>query len=220
MTNIKLIYFEGCPNAKDARALLLGSMLDFEVIKQDDLSKNHPMLEYSSPSILQGEKIIYGYKIAPGSSACSAEKLNEELIRSKLNGLSIKQKTSFFASTGSFGAAFTVGLCPVCIPAIGAFLSSIGLGFLVTESFLHPLLIVFLALNFLGLFWSALREHGNYIPLLLGTFSGVSLYVGRYIYINGPVNMSLMYGGIFAIIGVSLWNLKLRKSAKCPACVS
>ncbi len=220
MTDLKLIYFEGCPNAKDARALLLTSMVDFEVIKQDDLPGNHPMREYSSPSILNGDEIIFGYKIDPGSSACSAEKLNESLIQSKLNGAKFSKKNGFFAAIGSFGAAFTVGLCPVCIPAIGAFLSAIGLGFLVTESVLHPLLIVFLALNISGLVWSATKEHGNYLPLLFGTTSGAALYIGRYVYINGPLNMTLMYGGIIVIIGVSLWNLKLRKSAKCPACVN
>ncbi len=220
MTNLKLVYFEGCPYAKDARALLLTSMLDFEVIRQDDLPDAHPMREYSSPSILNDTEILYGHKIDPGSSACSAEKLNESLIRSKLNELKVSKKTGFFSTIGSLGAAFTVGLCPVCIPAIGAFLSAIGLGFLVTESVLHPLLIVFLVLNISGLLWSATKEHGNYLPLLFGTISGAALYIGRYVYINGPLNMTLMYGGILAIVGVSVWNLKLRKSIKCPACVN
>ncbi len=220
MTDLKLVYFEGCPNAKDARALLLTSMHDFEVIKQDDLPNNHPMREYSSPSILKGEELIYGQKIDSGSSACSAEKLNESLILSKLSETIFMKKDGFFSTIGSFGAAFTVGLCPVCIPAIGTFLSAIGLGFLVTESVLHPLLIVFLALNIAGLHWSAAKKHGNYLPLLFGIIAGGALYIGRYIFITGPLNMTLMYGGILAIIGVSIWNLRLKKNTKCPACLT
>lgn len=135
-----------------------------------------------------------------------------------MSGKAGQSKKGRFAALGSFGSAITVGLCPICIPAIGAFLSSIGLGFLVKEEVLLPLLIVFLVVTLGGLTWSYLKEHKSVYPLAVGILMAVALYVGRYVYISGLVNSILMYGGIAGIISVSVWNLKLRKLVDCPAC--
>lgn len=113
----------------------------------------------------------------------------------------------------------TVGLCPFCIPAIGTFLSSVGLGFLIQESILQPLLVFFLVITMVGLFYSFIKEHRNIGPLLLGSISGVALYLGRYYYFGSLINPVLMYGGITAIISVGLWNLYLRKQSACPSCI-
>ena len=46
-------------------------MLDFDVIKQDDLPEGDKMLEFSSPSILKGDDILYGgegYDLLQGGS--------------------------------------------------------------------------------------------------------------------------------------------------------
>lgn len=218
MSACKLIYFEGCPNSKHARAILLTSGIDFEVLKQDELPESSPYKNYSSPTILRGEEIVFGHRISPGASACSAEKFDENELKAKLSGKQRLTKKGKLAALGSFGSAMTVGLCPICIPAIGAFLSSIGLGFLVQEAVLLPLLIVFLAVTLGGLTWSYLKEHKNVYPLLAGILMAVALYVGRYVYISGFINTILMYGGIAGIISVSVWNLKFRKSKDCPAC--
>lgn len=221
MSDVKLIYFEGCPNSKHARSALLTSQIDFDVIKQDDLKESDPYLQYSSPTILKNNEIIFGQEIGPNSSACSAEKFDENLIMQKLLGDGEKvAKKGLFASVGSFGSALTVGLCPVCIPAIGAFLSSIGLGFLTTETVLKPVLIVFLLFALFGFLWSYLKEHRNIGPLSAGMIMGVALYIGRYIYIGATLNLILMYGGIAGIVGVSIWNIYLRKARSCSACRS
>ncbi|MCB0414300.1 MAG: MerC domain-containing protein [Bdellovibrionales bacterium] len=222
MSTYKLIYFEGCPNSKHARATLLTSGVDFDVIKQDELSKDDPFKCYSSPTILKGNEIVFGQRLSSGASACSAEAFDEQKIKhilsNQMPGIP-KKKSRLLATFGSIGSAMTVGLCPICIPAIGAFLSSIGLGFLVTESVLLPVLIVFLVITIGGLVWSYLKEHGNIKPLILGIGMGIALYVGRYVYIGGLINSILMYGGIAGIIATSFWNLRLRKKASCPACV-
>lgn len=120
---------------------------------------------------------------------------------------------------GSIGSAVTVGLCPICIPAIGAFLSSIGLGFLVTESVLKPVLFLFIFTALFGFFWSYLKEHRNIYPFITGCLMAIAIYVGRYIYISGAVNVVLMYGGAAGIIGTSVWNWRLRKkSQRCSSC--
>lgn len=131
----------------------------------------------------------------------------------------MKKKKSWLATLGSLGSAITVGFCPVCIPAIGALLSAIGLGFLVNEAVLRPLLIAFILLAWFGYAWSFAKEHRVIYPLILGVFAGISLYVGRYVYLGGLLNAVLMYGGVIAMIGASVWNILLRKrGASCPNC--
>jgi len=229
MSKFKLIYFEGCPNAKHARAVLLAAQADFEVIKQDDLPQNNSFLDYSSPSILKDDCIIFGQKLSQGSSACSFEKIDEKELKNKiLNNdkntspvsTNPKDKKGFLATIGSIGAGMTVGLCPVCIPAIGAFLASIGLGFMGEEIVLKPLLILFLAIALFGYFWSYLKVHNNIYPFLVGTVMAVGLYIGRYIYISGTWNSIIMYGSIVGIIGVSIWNWRLRKKRTCNSCIT
>ena len=218
MSAVKLIYFEGCPNSKHARAVLLSSQIDFEVIRQDDLPDEDHYRHYSSPTILRNGKIIFGERLEPNASACSAEKFDEELLKSKLLTIEGASKKGFFASIGSFGSALVVGLCPVCIPAIGALLSSIGLGFLINEKVLKPVLIIFLATALSGFLWSYLKEHKKIGPLLMGIIMGGALYIGRYIYIGPTLNLVLMYGGIAGILGASVWNIFLRKKVPCAAC--
>lgn len=131
-----------------------------------------------------------------------------------------KRKKGWLATLGSIGSAITVGFCPICIPAIGTLLSVIGLGFLVNESVLQPLLIALILLAWFGYFWSYIKEHRVIYPLMLGVLAGVSLYVGRYIYLGGLLNAALMYGGVISMIGASVWNIILRKRrVSCPNCV-
>jgi len=219
MSELKLIYFEGCPNAKAARSILESTGVAFDVLVQDELSADSPYKNYSSPTILHGKKLITGYQLQDESSACSVEKLDPQAIKTKILGETPHSSAKgMFASFGSWGSAMTVGLCPVCIPAIGAFLSSIGLGFLVEESVLKPLLFIFIGISLFGFLWSYLKEHRNPYPLILGSLMALALYLGRYVYFNYTLNLVLMYGGIAGIIAVSVWNWQLRKKMNCSVC--
>jgi len=132
-----------------------------------------------------------------------------------------EKKKSWLATLGSFGSAITVGFCPVCIPAVGALLSAIGLGFLVKEVVLQPLLIAFILSAWFGYVWSYVKEHRVIYPLILGIFAGISLYLGRYVYVGSAFNAALTYGGIVAMIGASVWNIFLgKRQASCPSCIS
>jgi len=83
MSKCQLIYFEGCPNAKHARAILLTAGVPFEVILQDELNEGNEFKNYSSPSILKDGKLLLGQRLSSGSSACSFEKIDEELLKQK-----------------------------------------------------------------------------------------------------------------------------------------
>ncbi len=219
LAEVKFIYSEGCPNADKTRTALKTIGIDFDSIKQDDLSESSIFRNYSSPTILQGNNVIFGCETGQGRGGCSLEVPSINELKDKLGTVvSSNTRSGFLSGIGSFGSALTVGLCPVCIPAIGAFLASIGLGFLVQESVLRPVLFIFLAAAISGLLWSYLKEHRNVWPLIGGILMGITLYVGRYVYFGTVINQILMYGGITGIIAVSIWNLKLRKSASCPAC--
>jgi len=219
LAEVKFIYFEGCPNADKTRTALKTIGIDFDDVNQGDLPESSIFRNYSSPTILQGNNVIFGCETGQGRGGCSLEVPSIDELKNKLGtAVSSNKKNGFLSGIGSFGAALTVGLCPVCIPAIGAFLASIGLGFIVQESVLRPVLFIFLAAAISGLLWSYLKEHRNVWPLIGGILMGITLYVGRYVYLGSVINQVLMYGGIAGIIAVCIWNLKLRKSASCPAC--
>jgi len=218
LAKVKFIYFEGCPNADKTRTALKTIGIDFDNVNQGDLPESSIFRNYSSPTILQGNNVIFGCETGQGRGGCSLEVPSIDELKIKFGIGTIDKKSGFLSGVGSFGSALTVGLCPVCIPAIGAFLASIGLGFLVQESVLRPVLFIFLAAAIGGLLWSYLKEHRNVWPLIGGILMGITLYVGRYVYLGSVINQVLLYGGIAGIIAVSIWNLKLRKSASCPAC--
>lgn len=230
MEKVKLVYFQGCPEAKHARAALLTSgIAEFEVVLQDQLKDEDPFKSYSSPTILKGDKVIYGNKLNAGSSACSFQKIDFGKIQSELmegepgkvkNG---QKKGAIVSAFGAIGSGLAVGLCPLCIPAIGAFLTSVGLGVVVQDAVLKPALLAMLAMTLGGFLWSYFKKHGSIFPFVLGLISAGGMYIGRYVYINSNINFILMYGSIFALIGIAIWNLylnrKSRQNSSCPACV-
>jgi len=54
------------------------------------------------------------------------------------------QKPKWVGQIASVLSALVAIICPLCIPALGAFLASVGLGFAVSVTFLQPFPIVFM----------------------------------------------------------------------------
>ena len=123
-------------------------------------------------------------------------------------------KSKILNWVGSLGSALTVGFCSICIPAIGSFLSAIGMGFLVNEAVLKPIVLIFILISSFGFYWSYKREHKNIYPVILGVAFGIGIYLSRYVFMN----FYIMYISIVGLLGVSVWNLKLKKKIKCGAC--
>jgi hypothetical protein len=119
-------------------------------------------------------------------------------------------KPKWLAQITSVFSAMVAIVCPLCIPALGAFLASIGLGFAVRVSFLQPFLIVLLLISLGSLTWSV-RLHKQWWILLVAAAGAFSIYAGRYIWYSLP----LMYGGAFLLIGTSIVNFKLKLSCGC-----
>jgi len=119
-------------------------------------------------------------------------------------------KPKWAAQIASVFSALVAIVCPVCIPAVGAFLASIGLGFAVSVSFLKPFLILLLLISLGSLAWAA-RLHKQWQVLAVGAIGAFGIYAGKYLWFS----LWLMYAGAFLLIGVSLINFKLQASCKC-----
>jgi len=95
---------------------------------------------------------------------------------------------------------------PLCIPALGAFLASVGLGFAVNVGFLRSLLIALLSLAVLSLAWSS-RMHGRWWVFVLGLFAAAGVYVGRHVWFS----QWLMIVSAGFLIGISVLNFRFKK---------
>lgn len=97
------------------------------------------------------------------------------------------------------------GFCPVCLPALGGFLASLGLGFAVSTAFLQPFLLTLLLFSLGSLIW-AWRRHRRSEVLLAGATGAVLVYGGRYLW-GSPL---LLWLGAACLIGTALINLRLK----------
>jgi hypothetical protein len=84
MSRLKLIYFEGCPNVDRARKALQMAGYLFDEIRQDNLPEGHPLKDYTSPTLLKGERVIFGTVSSSGQGACSLEIPTPDEIKEKI----------------------------------------------------------------------------------------------------------------------------------------
>lgn len=121
-------------------------------------------------------------------------------------------KTKWTAPFASLFSSLLAIVCPLCIPALGAFLASMGLGFALNVKFLQSLLVVLLLVAVGSLSWSA-KGHRQWWIVVVGIFGAVVIYAGRYVWFS----QILMGIGAVILIGISIVNLRLKASCKrCP----
>ena len=116
--------------------------------------------------------------------------------------------TAPFASTVSSLLAI---VCPLCIPAFGAFLASVGLGFALNVQFLRSLLVALLLVAIVSLALST-KGHGRRWVLGVGILGAALIYAWRYVWFS----QILMGTGAAILIGISIINLRLK--ARCKQC--
>lgn len=104
-------------------------------------------------------------------------------------------------------SATVAALCCAGVPAVLGALSAAGLGFLVNDLILFPLLALFLGLGLWGLRDGA-RRHGLRAVLVLGG-------VGALLMVAGILLRPLVvYAGAAAMLGAAVWNtVELRRAA-------
>jgi len=84
--------------------------------------------------------------------------------------------------------------------------SAVGLGFLLNERVLVPLIFVFLTIGVASVAWST-RSHRRAGPLVATVLGSAAVITGR---VAGHVH-TLLYAGVVILIGASLWNLWLKR---------
>ena len=104
------------------------------------------------------------------------------------------------------GGSLFAALCCLGFPALVSILSAIGIGFLINDDILRPLMIVFLLVAILGLVLG-MRHHGRPWALILAILSAVTLYVSIYVSFNDVIAGLSIAGLVIA----SLLNLFLRQ---------
>jgi len=105
---------------------------------------------------------------------------------------------------GIFGTAFAA-LCCLGFPALISLLSAVGLGFLINDSVLFPILGVSLIISVVGLSLG-IRHHHQTWALLLGAISAATTYV----FIAVSFHRSLAITGIIGLVFASLLNIWLK----------
>ena len=100
------------------------------------------------------------------------------------------------------------GVCPACWPAYAGAVSSLGLGFTFSSSFLIPLAVVLLLLSLVALGYRA-RNRRGYGPFVLGVVGAVSVLAGKLLLSSE----ALSYVGLAAIVAAGVWNSWPAKSA-------
>ena len=104
--------------------------------------------------------------------------------------------------------------CPACWPAYAGLLSSVGLGFLISTTYLLPLTAAFLFLAVAALLFRANKRRG-YGPFVLGLVAGSAVLVGKFAW----ESKLTMYSSLGLLVVASLWNawtLRDGEVAICP----
>jgi len=109
------------------------------------------------------------------------------------------------ATIGLVGS-LVAALCCLGVPAVLAIVSAVGLGFLISDETLFPLLVVFAGVLLLGL-GLGVRRHRSPWALVVGLVSAIVIVFFLFVH----------YSRVFAILGVaglvasSLLNIYLRQ---------
>lgn len=115
-------------------------------------------------------------------------------------------KRSWLATIPAVGVALLPRLtCPCTLPAYAGLISSVGMGFLLKTAILLPLMVVSLVLAVAALGYRA--ERRGFGPFAVGVVAAVVLMIGKFLMEpNAPISNTVVFGGITALVGVSVWN--------------
>jgi hypothetical protein len=138
-------------------------------------------------------------KMTPLATAGSND--SQETIMADAINIGNERKLGLLTIPGVFVSLLPALACPLCWPAYAALLSSLGLGFLISSTYLLPLTGAFLAIALVGLGLQAKRS--GYGPLLLGLVSVALILPGKFVLASSPFE----YLGMGLLASASAWAL-------------
>ncbi len=219
---VQLLSFAGCPNAVPAREALRRSLAAaglpprFEEIDVAASGAPEHLRGWGSPTILvNGRDIAGASPTGPSCRIYGAENggtrgvpPDDTIIRALEEARPRRPPwvRSLVLLPGALLPLLPSATCPACIAAYAGVLSSLGLGFMVNERVLAPLIEVFLAAGLVSVAWST-RGHRRPGPLIVAVLGSAAVVAGRLVW-SVP---ALLYGGVALLIGASLWNLRLKR---------
>ena len=112
------------------------------------------------------------------------------------------------ALPGIVAAVLPRATCPICVAAYAGVVSALGLGFLLTDRVLNPIILGSLAVSVGSVAWSG-RQRRRSAPLLLALAGAAGVVLGRIVW-SLPV---VVYGGVALLLGASVWTLWLSRPA-------
>ncbi len=112
---------------------------------------------------------------------------------------------------GIAGSVFAA-LCCLGFPALISIVSAVGLGFVINDAVLIPLLVIFLVLTLSGLY-AGVRHHKRWLAFVVGAVSAMVLFISIVLAFSKPV----AYLGIGGLIAASVLNVWLRANRKITA---
>ncbi len=96
--------------------------------------------------------------------------------------------------------------CPVCVAAYAGLLSSLGLGFLLTDRIQRPLIVAFLVVSVASVGWAA-RRYKKIGPFALTLVGSAAIIAGRVVWSVTP----MLYVGVMCLVAGTIWNLILKR---------
>ena len=96
--------------------------------------------------------------------------------------------------------------CPVCVAAYAGLLSSLGLGFLLTDRVQRPLIVAFLIVAVASVGWAA-RQYKRVGPFVLVLLGSAGIVAGRLVLSVAPA----LYVGVVCLVAGTVWNLILKR---------
>ena len=104
--------------------------------------------------------------------------------------------------------------CPICWPAYAGVLTTLGLGFLMSERYLFGLTVAFLLISVGALAFRS-QERRSIAPSIVGLTGIAMVLMGKFRF----ESMNVMYAGLVILIAASLWNSWPQRLAEpCPQC--
>jgi len=109
---------------------------------------------------------------------------------------------------GGIGGIFA-GLCCAGLPLFLAFLTGIGLGFVISDFILFPIFFISLAFMFRALIYNK-RKHLSLSPIIISIFGAVLILIGIF------VSSILLWIGVTGLFISTIWDYNLVR--KCKTC--
>lgn len=142
------------------------------------------------------------------ASATNDDPVTESAGRTRLQKR--RRRPAWLQTLGTIPAAVLPLLpsfsCPLCVAAYAGLLSSLGLGFLLTDRVQRPLIVTFLMVSMVSVGWAA-TQYKRVGPFVLVLIGSAGIIAGRLVWGVAPA----LYVGVGCLIAGTVWNLILKR---------